>query len=204
MNRTLKLMASLAILEMLLLDAALVIFTGADLNGHDPQHRYLFQLIFFPAWTMVGVILSARRLARKEPRLSDTHRRYLETSLGAVLIWVAVVHGFIAYTRVEGLAFDQMAFRRIVTVCFGAALMVQGNFAAKLDPPTGAGAPGPAVWTRTLMRFGWAMVLLGFASVLCGLLGPPVLFTPLILLIAGVGIAAEISFRRMIRPTQRA
>jgi len=204
MSRTVKLIVLLAILEMIVLDMALIVFKGVSLGGHDPQHRYVFQLMFFPAWTAIGVLYAGRRLASRQPRISESHRRFLETGISAAAIVTAALHGFIAYTRVEGVAFDRLMFLRLLVVFVGGWTALRGNFAAKLDPPSGDGAPTAAVWTHNQMRFGWGMVLSGLAIIVCGLVGSPTLFLPVMLAAIVLGVAAEIGYRRMTRPQRHA
>jgi hypothetical protein len=204
MTRAVKLIVLLAILEMILVDLALVAFNGVTLSGHDPSHRYLFQLVFFPVWSGLGAAYASRRLSAQKPRLSYTHRRYLETGLVAAVVSVAALHGFIAYTRAHGLDFDRVIFLRLTIVFVGVGMIAQGNFAAKLDPPTGERAPAAAVWTRAVLRLGWIMVLVGVVLTVAALAAPPVVFMPVLLVSLGLAVAAEVHYRWLTRRTQDA
>ncbi|HEV7386349.1 MAG TPA: hypothetical protein VGN89_15810, partial [Phenylobacterium sp.] len=108
------------------------------------------------------------------------------------------------YSFATGWTPDRQGYVRLVTVFGGAWMAVVGNRAAKLDPPSGDGAPGAAIWTRMLLRMGWAMVLGGVLLIVCGLLAPQPLLLPIALVLAALCIAAEIAYRRATRPGQNA
>ena len=87
-----------------------------------------------------------------------------------------------------------------MTLFVGAMMAAQGNFLAKVAPPTGVGAAEPGVWTKTALRMGWAMALVGLGVMVCALtLRPPALF--LVTLGATLLlIASAVRARRALRP----
>jgi hypothetical protein len=207
MNRTLKLTVTASIAEMTLLAAAVLGWKARTLGGLDPAHLHQpfpVGLVFFPFWVAVCSLYLYRRLTSDRPRISDSHRRFIEAGLMLVCPLTVALHGWTAYVFLHPAAVAPHAFWRILTAFTGAYTMVHGNFAAKLDPPTGDGAPSPAVWTRTLLRTGWAFTVIGLAIIVCALTLPRVEMLRVLLAVSALGIVAEVGYRRMTRPTQPA
>jgi len=207
MNRTTKVILFGAIAEMALLAAALVVWKGWTVSGPDaayPHGHTAFPLVFFPLWLAACSAYLIRRLTSDRPRLSDSHRRYINTGLAVASLAMVALHGVLAYSFAAGWTPDRLIFIRVVTVFTGVWMAVQGNNGAKLDPPSGDGAPQPAVWTRTLLRMGWAMALSGVVLVVCGLAAPQPLILPLMVVLVALGVGAELYYRRMTRPGQHA
>jgi len=191
---------------MALLAAALIAWKGCAATGFNSPHlrHGVVQLVFFPAWLAVCAAYLSRRLTSDRPRISDSHRRYINTGLAVTSLAMAGLHGIVAYSFATGWSPDRLTFVRLVTVIAGAWMTIQGNNAAKLDPPSGDGAPQTAVWTRMLLRMGWGMALAGIALIVCGLAAPQPVILPVMLVLVVLGIGAEIAYRRVTRPGQQA
>lgn len=204
MSRTLKLIVQAAIIEMALV--ALAIFTwryGALpwLPAPGPFNpRTQFMLVFAPAVFVLAVVYAGRRLASDRPRISDSHRRYLEGSMQVGAAMIVAMQGLFAYIDVTGVVMDRELVVRGLAAFVGLSAAIQGNAAAKLDPPSGDGAPAPGVWARTVLRFGWIMVAMGLAIVVSAVALPLPLLLPVMTATAAIGVVLELVYRRMTRP----
>jgi hypothetical protein len=208
MNRTLKLVVYAAIIEMALVALADFAWRHGALTwlpaaGPANPHTQ-FMLVFAPAAFVLSAALGWRRLASQRPRLSDSHRRYLGGSLKVGAALVVTIQGLYAYMDVTGAVIDRPLMIRGLIAFVGLWMMIQGNAAAKLDPPSGDGAPAPSIWTRTFLRYGWIMVILGLANVV-GALALPLPQEFLVWIATGVvAVVIEIAYRRMTRPQRAA
>jgi hypothetical protein len=151
----------------------------ADAFEAAPRRMFgqVWVLIFGPLWLAGGWLLAQRKLATATPRPSEDYRQWTETSLIALGVGLAVMQAWVARNFIAEDTLGREALLRGMTLFIGAMTAAQGNFLAKLAPPTGAGAPEPSVWTRVAMRMGWAMALVGLGVMVCALtLRPPALF----------------------------
>ena len=208
MSRTPKLIAYIALLEMALVILADFAWRRGAMPwlpapGPSNPHNQ-FMLVYAPAAFLIAVVYAGKRLASNRPRISDSHRRYLEGSLQVGAALIVALQGLFAYIDVTGGVMDRELMGRGVCAFTGLWMAIQGNAAAKLDPPSGEGAPGPGVWTRTLLRFGWIMVALGLANVVCAVALPWALFLPVMIATAVIGVTLELVYRRMTRPARTA
>ena len=209
MSRTCKLIVIAAIVEMALVALAIFAWKSGAFPGlpapRPIEHPHQFILFFAPVWFALGSVYAARRLASDRPRISDNHRRYLEGSLKAGAALIAATQGFFAYADITGAMIDKELAGRGLAFFLGLWLTIHGNAAAKLDPPSGEGAPSPSVWTRMLLRFGWIMVALGLGLVLCALALPDLrLLLTVMIVISFASLALEFEYRRMTRPSRAA
>jgi hypothetical protein len=207
MNRTVKLLLIAAIAEMTLVGIAALAWKASVMGGLDMahlHHKFPVALLFYPAWLAACSIYLVRRLTSDRPRLSDSHRQFINTGLAVASIAMAALHGLLTYSFLSGWTPDRPAFLRLVVVITGVWMAMQGNFAAKLDPPSGDGAPRVAVWTRMQLRMGWGMALAGILLIVCGLAAPMSLILPVMLVLVVLGLAAEVAYRRVTRPGQTA
>jgi hypothetical protein len=209
MSRTPKLICYAAIIEMALVAIALFAWRHAALPGlpapGPPNPHTQFMLVFLPAWLATSAVFIGWRLASNRPRLSDSHGRFIGGSLQVAAVALAAMQGLFAYVDVTGATLDRPLLLRAFAVFAGLWVAILGNGAAKLDPPTGAGAPVPSVWTRALLRYGWMVVVLGLILVVCALALPspqPLFFV--LIVITAIGLALELAMRRVIRPRRPA
>ncbi len=207
MNRTVKLILLGAIAEMTLVGIGALAWKASVMGGLDLAHlhrKFPAALLFYPAWLGACSAYLVRRLTSDRPRLSDGHRQFINTGLMAAALAIAALHGVLTYSFLSGWTPDRPAFVRLLVVFTGVWMAMQGNFAAKLDPPSGDGAPRTAVWTRMLLRMGWGMALSGLLLIVCGLAAPQPLLMPVMLVLGVLGVGAEIAYRRATRPGQHA
>jgi hypothetical protein len=129
----------------------------------------------------------------------------MEGSMRVAAAFIVATQGFFAYVDVTGTSLNRELIARGAAVFLGLWLTVHGNAAAKIDPPSGDGAPAAGLWTRTLLRFGWIMVALGLGLVFFALVLPdPRLLSPVMIAILVVAVALELQYRRMTRPGRTA
>jgi hypothetical protein len=211
MSRKLKLVLYVAIAWMTLVALAVFAWRHGVFPGlpqPTPATRGRFMVVFLPPWLAVVAIYLGRRLSSDRPRISDSHRRYIERGLPAAAAIFVAMQGLYAYVDVTGAKVDAVLLGRGVIAVSGLWLMIQGNAAAKLDPPSGDGAPPPGVWTRMLLRWGWIMVGMGVATVVSAFALPLPLPRPLALPVMtaflAILVGGELAYRRMTRPGGRA
>jgi len=154
MNRTTKLILIAAIAEMALLAAALIAWKGWAATGFNSPHlrHGVVQLVFFPAWLAVCAAYLSRRLTSDRPRISDSHRRYINTGLAVTSLAMAGLHGIVAYSFATGWSPDRLTFVRLVTdegfsvttnrTAFDLARLA-GTDILLITNPNGAGAAAP-------------------------------------------------------------
>jgi hypothetical protein len=205
MSRAFKHVAIAAIIEMTLVALAVFAWRRGLLPwlpaGGPANVRAEFILIWAPAWFAVGAVFAGRRLASDRPRISDSHRRFLEGSMRVGAAFIVAIQGFFAYVDVSGATFNRELVVRGAAVFLGLWMTIHGNAAAKIDPPSGDGAPAAGIWTRALLRFGWIMVALGLGLVFFALVLPdPRQLRPVMIAILVVAVALEFEYRRMTRP----
>ena len=204
MSRTLKLIVQAAIIEMALVALAIFAWRYGALPGLPApgplNPRTQVMLVFAPAVFVLAVVYAGRRLASDRPRISDSHRRYLEGSMQVGAAMIVAMQGLFAYIDVTGVVMDRELVVRGLAAFVGLSAAIQGNAAAKLDPPSGDGAPAPGVWTRTVLRFGWIMVAMGLAIVVSAVALPLPLLLPVMTATAAIGVVLELVYRRMTRP----
>ena len=206
MHRTVKLVVIAAIAWMTFVALGLIAWKGWTTPGLSAAHpvRYTVFFLFYPIWLALGVAYLSRRAGSNRPRLSDNHRRYVEIGLVAVATTAAALQGLSAFAFLQSHALDMQVVVRLALVFVGAVVTVQGNFAAKLDPPTGESAPNPAVWTRAVLGMGWVMVVLGLAIIVGALTLPVAQMLPMLLVLWALGFGVEVYCRRMTRPRRHA
>lgn len=200
MSGTVKLVVIAAVVEMLLVAAGAVGWRVWMMGGLEPSHlRRAALLGLVPVMLLVPLRIYARRLASDTPRLSDSHRRYMESGLTSVAVLAVAAHGFMAWRFLVETPLNRDDVVRAAVVFVGVYVAVRGNFAAKLDPPTGAGAPPAGVWTRGVLNLGWLMVAMGVAVVVCAITLPlkAVMFAALAVGVLMAGM--EVSLRRRFR-----
>jgi hypothetical protein len=146
----------------------------------DEPRRVIGQaavMAFCPLWLMCGWLIAQRRLVTAIPKPSEDYRQWTETSLVASGLAMAVMQGWTARNFIMDDSMGRLAMLRAITVFLGALTAAQGNFLAKVAPPSGPGAPAPGVWTRIALRSGWTMALVGLGVMVCALtLRMPALF----------------------------
>jgi hypothetical protein len=162
MSRTLKLVLTAAVVQMLLLAIAVAAWRWQAL-ADAPTGRWLlgtFAAFFMPVWLAMGAWVEARKMARPGLTAAPDTRRYNEITLMAAAALSVGVQAWMAGSIVGFIPKDSIQIRAIEALT-GVFFMVVGNFAAKTSPPTGPRAPDPAVWTRGMLRIGWAGVAAG-------------------------------------------
>jgi hypothetical protein len=133
-----------------------------------------------------GWLIAKRRLATAIPRPSEDYRRWTEASLVASGLALLIMQAWVARNFIAEENMGREALLRAITLFLGAITAAQGNFLAKLEGPSGAGAPAPGVWTRVALRMGWAMALTGLAVMVASLVlhMPGLFFVPLVAMLA--------------------
>jgi len=181
MKVTNKLVAVLLMGEMTLVALGALAWKWplAEAYAAEPRRiiAQVWVLSFGPPWLAAGWFLAQRKLATTTPRPSGDYRQWTEASLIALGVGVAVMQAWVARNFILDDDLGRQALLRGMTLFIGAMMAAQGNFLAKVAPPTGSGAPEASVWTRVALRMGWAMVLVGLGVMVCALtLRPPALF----------------------------
>lgn len=176
MSRTLKLVVLIGLLEMI----AVALGVGAwrwnavgDLGALTAAQRgrwWTGTLLmgFFPVWVMLGAWLQARHMGRSKLRMAADMRRHSEITLLAAVALAVGVQLWLGGMML-GLVPERAIGVRLVEALAGVFIMVAGNFGAKTSPPTGDNAPDPAVWTRGMLRIGWASVIAGLVIVIASI-----------------------------------
>jgi hypothetical protein len=171
MNRSAHFVLRAMVAAMLLMAPVALAWKWTDNGGSFLEDRrqlgMSLMLIFIPLFAAFSAGVAARQLASTRPRWSEDHRRHVQ---GAMLVWFVVLlaaQGWTARLLVAGSPpIDRSFFIRAVVLLIGMGAAVRGNFWAKLSPPSGEGAPAPAVWTRTVLTAGWALVALGIVLII--------------------------------------
>ena len=141
MSRALKLIVYAAIVEMALV--ALGVFAWrhgalpwlpAPVAAEPP--RSMFMLAYGPTVFAIACVYAGRRLASHRPRISDTHRRYLEGSIKVAAAFIATLQGYFAWLNVTGSAVNPETLARALVVFGGLWMTFQGNAAATLIEPS--------------------------------------------------------------------
>jgi hypothetical protein len=181
MKVTNKLVALLLIGEMTLVALGALAWKWPLAEAYAAEPRRIigqvWVLIFGPLWLAGGWLLVQRKLAKALPRPSEDYRQWTETSLIALGVGLAVMQAWVARNFIADDTLGREVLLRGMTLFIGAMTAAQGNFLAKVAPPTGVGAAEPGVWTRTALRMGWAMALVGLGVMVCALtLRPQALF----------------------------
>lgn len=152
----------------------------AHFDGSLEARRVLGQVLvmaFCPLWLTAGWLIAQRRLRTAIPRPSEDYRRWTEVSLVAAGLALLVMQAWTARNFIAEESLGRLAMLRAITLFLGALTAAQGNYLAKVAPPSGADAPAPGVWTRIAMGMGRAMALTGLAVMVCSLvLDMPALF----------------------------
>lgn len=205
MSRSLRLTIYASLIVMTLL--ALGVFAsrhgvlpGLPAPAPEARPRPLLFFFFLPVLWALCAVYFGRQLASDRPRFSDSHRRFLESGLRVGSAFMVGLQGLGAYTNVTGAPVDHALISRVLVGFFGLWWATRGNMWAKLDPPNGEGAPVPAVWTRTAIRMGWVVVLLGLGIAVCALILPTPWLLPVMIGVAAVCVPLEVAYRRMLRP----
>jgi len=165
MSRTLKLVLIAAVIEMTLVGIAIAALRWQALPapGAPLSSRWLIGTLgpfFMPAWVALGSWLEARKMALPGMKAAPDTRRYNEVTLMAAAAFAVGVQAWLAGSVLGIIPKDGIQIRALEALT-GVFFMVAGNFAAKTSPPTGERAPDPAVWTRGMLRIGWAGVAAG-------------------------------------------
>lgn len=170
MSRTLKLVLTAAVVEMLLLAIAVAVWRWQGVADAPDGRWFLgtFGAFFMPAWLAMGAWLTARKMARPGLTAAPDTRRYNEITLMAAAALAVGVQAWMAGSIVGFIPKDSIQIRAIEALT-GVFFMVVGNFAAKTSPPTGPRAPDAAVWTRGMLRIGWAGVVAGLVILIAAI-----------------------------------
>jgi hypothetical protein len=201
MTRFVKTVLIATLIEMFLVAGAALAHQAGLFGGAVQPGRYGQAIVLgaLPILLAVVALRVNRRFASTTLRLSDSHRRFLNESVAFAALLFAGVQGLSAYIYFRGEAIhDPMAIRLLIAAC-GVFFAVRGNFAAKLDPPTGPSAPPPVVWTRNMMRFAWCTALVGAVMVVSAITLSPNVLRPAFIALVVIATAAELLFRRSIR-----
>jgi hypothetical protein len=194
MNKT-KVIVMLAVGEMTLVALGALAWKHAQLplltafDGSPEWRRMFGQVVviaFCPIWLAAGWLVAQWRLATSIPRPSDDYRRWTEASLVASGLALLVMQGWVARNFIAEENLGREALLRAITMFLGAVTAAQGNFLAKVEAPTGVGAPAPGVWTRVALRMGWAMAVTGLGVMIAALVldMPALFFVPLTAFVA--------------------
>ena len=208
MNRTLE--SALRLLSVATSGVAAIVAVWAWREGlfvqGDLRQRLAPGLIAFVPALMWGLLVWAPpKLATARPRLSDDHRSHLQGALGFWFIALAAIQGWVAYNylRLGPPPLEPETFARLAFVLMGVAMAVRGNFVAKLAPPVGDGAPDEAAWTRSMLRTGWAMALIGIAMLIGAMVLPVRMLALSAFVVAPALVAVSLAHRRATRTPQR-
>jgi hypothetical protein len=176
MNRTLKLVVLAAVIEMSAVALGVGVWrwnTTGDLAALTEAQRgrwWIGTLMmgFFPAWVGMGCWLWTRHLRRSGLRIAPDARRHQQVTWFAAVALAVGVQAWLA-AMMLGLMPKGEVGVRLVEALAGVFIMVAANFGAKTSPPTGAGAPDAAAWTRGMLRIGWAGVIAGLTIVVASI-----------------------------------
>lgn len=170
MTRTLKLVLIAAVVEMMLVAIAVAAWRWQALPD-APSGRWFmgtFAAFFMPLWLALGSSVAANKMARPGLTAAPDTRRYNEITLMASAALAVGVQAWMAGSILGIIPKDSIQIRAIEALT-GVFFLVAGNFAAKTSPPTGARAPDAAVWTRGMLRIGWAGVAAGLVIIVAAI-----------------------------------
>lgn len=116
----------------------------------------------------LGVVwaIVRRRLSSNSPRLADSHRGYHEAGLMVVAFFLMATQAWFASQLGHGRATGVEPLARMGAIFAGMVMAIQGNFTAKVPPPTGDRAPDEIAWALAARRCGWVLCILGLALAL--------------------------------------
>lgn len=192
MNRAVNLfLIAVAIETSVVASGVLAWAISAGLASDDVVRRPLMLafLFVFPVTTWGALVWAGRQLVSMRPQLAPDHKRHLQGQLCLYFVVLAGMQAWLAnlYVGASPPPLDRETFARLTFVFMGVSMAVRGNFAAKISPPTGEGAPDPGAWTRSVLRTGWVMTLLGTVLVVSGI-ALPVRMMLLVVPFVGVGL----------------
>ena len=205
MNGRTNLIVMTAIIEMTLvaLGAVLWKWRAAGLEPLDAveTRRFVVQavtMLAYPGWLAAGWWLARKRLASARLTPSAEHLRWFEIGMMVAALLLVAIQGWTARNLVMGETLGRETMLRGVTVFIGVLTAVQGNFIAKVAPPTGVGAPEPGAWSRTMLKIGWGMAAIGLAIVACAVSLPTRMLLPVMLVaVTGLTINSLVQRRRL-------
>jgi len=157
-------------------------------------------LVFCPAWFALGWWRLHRRMAAQRLHATEDRRRFQQTSLLVMGLFVVGAQAWLAAGVVMGVPPGGEFALRLLLALVGVFLAVVGNFQAKVGPPIGAGAPDPGVWTRAMLRHGWTAVLGGTLIVAgAALLPVKLIFWAMVAVVAVLVFSARQNVRALLR-----
>ncbi len=200
MNRSTNWIVAAATAEMVLVAIGAVLWRGlivehlalAELTGQRKLVGATVILLLMPLWVALAWFIARRQIASRRMTPSAEHIRLFEISFVVGILMLVVMQGFLARSLVTGDTAGRELLQRGSLAFAGVFTLVQGNFMAKVAPPTGPAAPPPHAWMRMRLAVGWASALIGLALLVCSVSLPITQLRPLTLIAfaALVGVTA--------------
>lgn len=208
MNGKTDLIVKAIIAEMTLVALAALLWKwrvgGFDALDPGETRRLTAQavtMLVHPVWLAAGWSLARKRLASPRQTPSAEHVRWFETGMLVAGLMLMAVQAWTARNFILDETLGRGALLRGMTLFVGVLTAVQGNFLAKVAPPTGAGAPEPGAWSRTMLKIGWGMAAVGLAVVACAVALPIRSLLPVLLIAVAVLMVNSAFQRRRLRPS---
>ena len=158
-------------------------------------------MLAYPAILAAGWWLARKRLASARLTPSAEHLRWFETGMMVAALMLVAIQGWTARNLIMDETLGRQAMLRGITVFVGVLTAVQGNFIAKVAPPTGVGAPETGAWSRTMLRIGWGMAAIGLAIVACAVTLPTRMLLPIMLVAVATLMINSVLQRRRLKPS---
>ncbi len=208
MNGKTGLIVKAAIVEMTLvaLGALLWKWRTGGFDALDPgeTRRLTAQavtMLVHPVWLAAGWGLARERLASPRQTPSAEHVRWFETGMMVAGLMLAATQAWTARNFILDETLGRGALLRGMTIFVGVLTAVQGNFLAKVAPPSGAGAPEAGAWSRTMLGIGWGMTAVGLAVVTCAVALPVPALLPVLLVAVALLMVNSAVQRRRLKPS---
>lgn len=210
MNDKTSLIVKAAIIEMTLVALGALLWKWRA-GGFEPldagdARRLVGQavtLLAYPLWLAAGWGLARKRLTSARLKPSAEHLRWFETGLIVAALMLVMIQGWTARNLIMDETLGRQAMLRGITIFIGVLTAVQGNFIAKVAPPTGPGAPESGAWSRAMLRIGWGMAAVGLAIVACALSLPTRMLLPVMLVAVTALMMNSLIHRRRLKPSVR-
>ena len=210
MNGKTGLIVKAAIVEMTLVALVALLWKWRDAGlgslDHGETRRLVAQavtLLVYPLWLAAGWGLARKRLASARLTPSAEHVRWFETGLMVAGLVLVAIQGWTARNFIMDETLGRQTMLRGITVFVGVLTAVQGNFIAKVAPPSGVGAPEPGAWSRTMLKIGWGMAAIGLAIVACAVSLPTRMLMPVMLVAVAMLTINSLIQRRRLKPSAR-
>lgn len=202
MNRHVRLVLIMAVATTAMIAIAAIAWRVYLIGGQGlvmrPRPLAPVILLAVPV-VLLGILVAAgRHLASYKPGISEGNPRHVQAALLFQFLFVTGCQAWMAYLYVERPAVGGDTPIRLAVLLLGVAMAVRGNFVPKLGPPPPSLRLIESRWTRTALRTGRALGLIGACLAVSALFVPAALLWLVLVPVAVALIGLWLWQRRML------